>query len=47
MTMASEPTVAYVGRVTDHSQSNLKNSMTVDEYFDMVKKALDKRYENL
>lgn len=47
MTMASEPTVAYVGRVTDHSQSNLKNSMTVDEYFDKVKKALDKRYENL
>jgi hypothetical protein len=47
VTMASEPTVAYVSRVTASSKTNPKGSMTVDEYFDKVRKALDKRYENL
>ena len=47
VTVASEPTVAYVSRVTAPSKTNQNGSMTVDEYFDKVRKALDKRYENL
>lgn len=35
VTMASEPSLAYVG------------SMTVDEYFEKVRRAIDRRYENL
>ena len=46
-TMASEPTVAYVSSVTTPSKTSQNGSMTVDEYFDKVRKALDKRYENL
>ena len=47
VTMASEPSVAYVSRVSAPSKTCHKDSMTVEEYFDKVRKALDKRYENL
>ena len=47
VTMAGEPSVAYVSRVSAPLKTNHKDSMTVEEYFDMVRKALDKRYENL
>ena len=48
VTMASEPSVAYVSRVSTPLKTNThKDSMTVEEYFDKVRKALDKRYENL
>ena len=43
VTMASEPSVAYVSSVS----TPLKATMTVEAYFDKVRKALDKRYENL
>lgn len=43
VTMASEPSVAYVSSVSAPS----KTSMTVEAYFNKVRKALDKRYENL
>ena len=47
VTMASEPTVAYVSSIATPTRTIRKDSMTVDEYFDKVRKALDKRYENL
>jgi len=47
VTMASEPSVTYVGRVTAPIKTYHKDGMTVEEYFDKVRKALDKRYENL
>ena len=47
VTMASEPSVAYVSSVSTPLKTDLKDSMTVEEYFDKVRKALDKRYENL
>lgn len=47
VTIASEPTVDYVSRVTAPVKTGQKDSMTVDEYFEKVRKALDKRYENL
>jgi hypothetical protein len=47
VTMASEPAVAYLGRSTAPTRVGRDKSLSVDEYFDKVKKALDKRYENL
>lgn len=47
ITLASEPTVAYVSSVAIPSKANRKGSMTVEEYFTKVRKALDKRYESL
>ena len=47
VTMASEPSVAYVSSVSTLLKSSLEESMTVEAYFDKVRKALDKRYENL
>ena len=47
VTIASEPSVAYVSSVSTPLKTSLKDSMTVEEYFDKVRKALDKRYENL
>ena len=47
VTMASEPSVAYVSSVSTPLKTDYKGSMTVEEYFDKVRKALDKRYENL
>ena len=47
VTMASEPAVAYRTAPTVHTAPSRNRSMSVDEYFDKVKKALDKRYENL
>ncbi len=47
VTMASEPSVAYVSSVSTPLKTSLKDSMTVEAYFDKVRKALDKRYENL
>ena len=47
VTMASEPSVAYVSRVSTSLNTSRKRSMEVEEYFDKVRKALDKRYENL
>ena len=47
VTMASEPSVAYVSSVSTPLKTSLKDSMTVEEYFDKVRKALDNRYENL
>ncbi len=46
VTMASEPGVAYVGSVSTPVKPSHK-SMSVEAYFDKVRKALDKRYENL
>ena len=47
VTIAGEPAVAY--RKVSHVQTRIGRiqSMTVDEYIDKVRKALDKRYENL
>ena len=47
VTMASEPSVAYVSSVSSSLKRSLKDSMTVEAYFDKVRIALDKRYENL
>ena len=47
ITMASEPSVAYVGSASTPLKTSQKGSMSVEEYFDKVRKALDKRYENL
>lgn len=45
--IVSEPALSYqpVPQIT--VKKSHKGYMTVDEYFDKVKKALDKRYENL
>lgn len=45
--MVSEPALAYLANVKRSTKNSRKGYMTVDEYFDKVKKALDKRYENL
>ena len=45
-TMASEPSVAYVS-TTSTPKTVLQDSLSVEEYFEKVRKALDKRYENL
>ena len=47
ITVASEPSVAYVGSVSTPLQKTIQGSMTVEEYFDKVRNALNKRYENL
>ena len=47
VTMASEPAVAYLGSSTKTKKQLRSHSMSVDEYFDKVRKALDQRYENL
>ena len=47
VTMASEPGVAHVGSVSTPLKPSHKGSMSVEAYFDKVRKALDKRYENL
>ena len=47
ITMASEPSMAYVSCVSAPSKKTHQGSMTVEAYFDKVRKALDKRYENL
>ena len=45
-TMASEPAIAYMS--SSAMPTMVRNdSMSVDEYFDKVRKALEKRYENL
>ena len=46
-TVASEPAVAYRTGSSGRTLVEQNRSMTVDEYFDKVKKALDKRYENI
>ena len=46
VTMASEPNVAYVSSTAPKAML-LTDSMTVDEYFEKVRRALDKRYGNL
>ncbi len=45
-TTASEPSVAYVSAATT-PKAVRKDSLSVEEYFAKVRKALDKRYENL
>ena len=45
--MVSEPALAYQAVPSKTARKSHKGYMTVDEYFDKVKKALDKRYENL
>lgn len=45
--MVSEPALAYQVVPPKAAKKSHKGYMTVDEYFDKVKKALDKRYENL
>lgn len=47
VTMAGEPSVAYVSTTPMPKTVGRKEGMTVDAYFDKVRKALDKRYENL
>ena len=46
-TMASEPSVAYVSTVSTPQTVSRKDSMSVEEYFEKVRKALNKRYEDL
>ena len=47
-TMASEPAVAYLSTTPAKPLTTSRiESMSVDEYFDKVRKALDKRYGNL
>ena len=45
--MAGEPTVAYLLNAGKAKKPLQNRGMTVDEYFDKVRKALDKRYEGL
>lgn len=45
--MVSEPALAYQVVSQKVVKKSHKGYLTVDEYFDKVKKALDKRYENL
>lgn len=45
VTMAGEPAVAYRTSSTVQVGKRKNGSMTVDEYFDKIRKALDKRYE--
>lgn len=47
VTKASEPAVAYRSSSTVQIGKIRNGSMTVEEYFGKVRKALDKRYENL
>lgn len=47
VTMASEPSVAYVSTTPTPTKKVRKDSLSVEEYFEKVRKALDKRYENL
>ena len=47
VTEASEPTAVYQVSSSARATTDRSRSMTVDEYFDKVRKALDKRYENL
>ena len=47
VTMAGEPTVAYLLNAGKAKKPMQNRGMTVDEYFDKVRKALDKRYEGL
>ena len=47
VTMAGEPSVACVSRCGSQARVPQAQSMSVDEYIEKVKKALDKRYENL
>lgn len=43
----SEPALAYQAVPQKSARKSHKSYMTVDECIDKVKKALDKRYENL
>ena len=43
--IVNEPALAYQAVPQKTAPKSHKGSMTVDEYFDKVKKALDKRYE--
>lgn len=43
----SEPGLAYQTTPMGVVSMNHSSGMSVDEYFDKVKKALDKRYEDL
>ena len=47
ITMAGEPSVAYVSTAPLPKTVGRKEGMSVDAYFEKVRKALDKRYENL
>lgn len=44
---ANDPGLAYQTTVEHSLKYSQTNYMSVDEYFDKVKKALDKRYEDL
>ena len=44
VTMASEPAIAYMSSSAAPTAVR-SDSMSVDEYFDKVRKALEKRYE--
>ena len=45
--IVSEPALAYQTDLRHSAKTSHKVCMTVDEYFDKVKKALDRRYEEL
>ena len=47
VTVASEPVAAYGTTSSVQTRARQIRSMSVDEYFAKVRKALDKRYENL
>ena len=42
VTMASEPTATYFVNIGKRKKTSQNQGMTVDEYFDKVRKALDK-----
>lgn len=47
-TVASEPVAAYIStKPVSPVLTSRHESMSVDEYFDKIRNALDKRYENL
>lgn len=45
VTMASEPTGTYIVNVGKRKKTMQNQGMTVDEYFDKVRKALDKLHQ--
>ena len=45
--MVGEPALAYQTDLRHSTKTSHKVCMTVDEYFDRVRKALDRRYEEL
>ena len=45
--MASEPGIAYQASMTQIEPLHSKKYMTVDEFFDLLRKEVKKRYEEI